>query len=114
MFECLLQPAELAGAADERRIEPSCEGRSLFVQREQALRKQGLALSLQLERDGLALDGVTEELCGLGPEQHLAGARGLLEPRRDVHGIACGKSLGRAHDDLAGVETDPRVDAELR
>ena len=68
LFECLLQPAELAGAADERRIEPSCEGESLFVQRDQALREKGLALALQLERDGLALDGITEELCGLGPE----------------------------------------------
>ena len=74
----------------------------------------GAGLSLQLERrDGLDLDGVTDEVERRLAEQHLARLRRLLEPRGDVHRVARRQPLLGAGHDGARVQPDARLDAEL-
>ncbi len=74
----------------------------------------GLALAPELQRlDLLDLDHITGQAQGLVPDQDLARLRRLLEAGGDVDGVAGGKSLLRARDDLAGRDPDPAFDAEL-
>ena len=47
-------------------------------------------------------------------DQHLARLGRLLQPRRDVDGVTRRQPLLGARHDLAGVDADPAVDAELR
>ena len=112
--ECLKEPAQLALAADERRVEPAGKRGRPFVKPEQAARSERLALALQLERGLLRLDGIAHQACRLRPEENLAAACRLLEAGGDVDGIAGCEPLRGADDDLAGVDANPRLDAELR
>jgi hypothetical protein len=109
-----VQAAQLALASDERRVEVAREGRRLFLEGEQPVRHERLALALQLERLPLGLDGVAHEVRRLGAQQDLAGSGALLEPRRDVDGVAGREALGAPDHDLAGVDADPRIDPERR
>ena len=48
-----------------------------------------------------------------GADQHLAWLGGLLEPRRDVDGVAGDERVAFARDHLARVDTDAGLQAEL-
>ncbi len=77
----------------------------------ETVRGDALRLPLQLERlDLLDVDVVAYEAVGEVSEQDLLGARSLLEPRGDVHGVPRHEPLARggiARDDLAGVHARP-------
>ena len=82
----------------------------------QAERRHRLALALELERfDRLDLRDPAGEVEGLGSEIDRAREGSLLQPRRDVHGVAgderraCRWITGY---DLTGVDADPQL--ELR
>ena len=60
----------------------------------------------------LDTDGVAHESLCLAADQHLAGRRRLLEPRRDVHRVAGDERVALAGDHLAGVDADPRLQPE--
>ena len=63
------------------------DGRSFEV--EQAVGNERVRLALRLDRrDRLDPRSVTHEAIGRLADQHVAGARGLLEPGRDVDGVA--------------------------
>ena len=79
------------------------------------------SLRLRLALDGqrierLGDDGVANELERALADDDLARARGLLEPRGDIAGIAGGERAGdaRSGEDLAGVDAGvrPQADAE--
>ena len=90
------------------------DGRCHGVDREQAKRIDR-ALSLCLDRGPrLAFDRVADEPPRLRADQHVAGRRALLQPRRDVHGVAGDQRVALAGDHLAGVDADPRREAERR
>ena len=73
-----------------------------------------LGLTLQLERlDGLDLGGIADQCERRASDQHLAGLRGLLQPRGDVHRIARCQPLLRPGHHFAGHDADPRLEAEL-
>ena len=62
----------------------------------------------------LDLDTPDREPVRAGPEQDLARLGRLLEPRGDVDGLAGREGrLGVVDDDLAGLDADPRLEAEL-
>ena len=63
---------------------------------------------------GSTSTAAARELHGLRADVHLVRRRRLLEPRRDVHGVAGDETLARARDDLAGVDADARLHAERR
>jgi hypothetical protein len=47
-------------------------------------------------------------------DQDLAGAGGLLQPRRHVDGLAGGEGrVGLVDDDLAGLDADARLDPDV-
>ena len=113
LAERLLEAAQLAFAADERRVEAAGEGRRLCLQADQAVGDQGLALALQLQHELLRLDRVPDERRGLWAEQHFARARCLLQAGGHVDRVPGGEPLGGADDDLSRVDADPRLDPEL-
>ena len=109
-LEGLFQASELALAAHHRRVEPP---RLLLVHLEQAEGGHGLRLTLELEGlDRHQLDRSAHEARGLGAQQDGARSRRFLEPRCDVDGVPGREPFLRARDDLAGVDPDPRLDAE--
>ncbi len=81
----------------------------------EAVRGNALRLPLQLERlDLLDVDVVAYEAVGEVSEQDLLGAGSLLEPCRDVHGVASHEPLARGGipgDDLARVHACPNREA---
>ena len=103
--------APLADAPDQRRPQPA---RRFSRHREQPIRRDRLALALELERSEL-LDGdrVARQQPRLPTEQDLPRPGRLLEPRRDIDRVAAHERLG-ALNDLAGVDADPRLDPQLR
>jgi hypothetical protein len=99
---------ELGGAPHHRRRIAAADASG---HRPQPVRGQRLGLPLRLDRrQELGVDGVADESVRLLADQYLTGSRGLLEPGRDVDGVACGERAGPAGDDLAGVDADPNVD----
>ncbi len=84
--------------------------------RKQPVGRHGLGLALELERlDDLDLDGVAHEPVGRLTDEHLHRGRVLLEPRRDVHGVARDQPLAVgdvAGDHLAGVDAGPVLEAD--
>jgi hypothetical protein len=73
-----------------------------------------LRLSLELERlHGIGLDSFADECERVLSEQDLARGGGLLETGSDVDGVAGRQALLRSSDDLAGVQADAGLDAEL-
>ena len=107
--EHVAQERELPLPSDDRRIEVSREpGRSRH-HLDQAVGRHGLGLPFHRQVfDRSGDDRVANERERAFAEQDLAGGRGLLEARRDVHGVA-GHDLLVAHpgDDVAGVHPDP-------
>jgi len=83
---------------------------------EQAERAHGPALALQVERRyRLEPRVVAHEPVRLAAHQDLAGRGGLLETRRDVQRVADEQvgGLRRVDHDLAGVDPDPGLDADV-
>ncbi len=101
-----LEHLELGLAADHRRIE-AARALAALAHGDQPVRRDRLRLSLELERlDLLDVDVVPDEPVGEVSEQYLVLAGRLLEPRRDVHGVARDEALPRrrvARDDLTRV-----------
>ena len=87
---------------------------------EELERGDPLGLALEFERlNRFDLDRVANQLVGRLADQHLAGRRGLLQPRSHVHGVAGDQPLtGRdvAGDDLARVHAGAvlQTDAVVR
>ena len=81
---------------------------------EQAIGGHRLGLPLRVERlDRLDAHGVPHQAQRRLAEQHVTGARRLLEPCGDVDGVAGHERLAAravARDDLAGVDADPQSD----
>ena len=74
-----------------------------------------IRFSLQREwRDGLSLDRVPHERERAFTDQDLAGRGRLLEARCDVDGVARREPLFTPGHDLARVDPDPRLHAEVR
>ena len=93
-----------------RRTRPADVG----VDLEQPIRRDGRALALELELDGLDLHRVPDELLRLLPDQDLARLCVLLEPGRDVDGVARDERIALAGHDLARVHADPRLQPDRR
>ena len=108
----VVERAPLAFAADDRDVGAA---RDLAGGGEQRIRGHRLRLPLQLEPPLVAeLDRVAHEPHRLRADQHLARLGRLLEPRRDVDGVAGRQPLLGARHDLAGIDADPAADPELR
>ena len=110
------QERELALAPDHGSVEPPGEPDGDRIHLQDPIRRQGLALALQRERlQRVGQDRVTHEAIGGLADQDLARPGSLLEPRRDVHGIA-GAELGRrtrlGDHDLPGVQPDTDLDLD--
>ena len=106
---------ELVLAPDQRRMQiPPDPGRA-GEHLDETPRRHGLRLPLECERlDSLDRDRVSHEAQRRLAEQHLAGRGGLLEARRDVHGVAARERLsgGRVTGhDFAGIHADAHADA---
>ncbi len=114
VVEVVAQTLELALPTDDRRVEATHEAGRLRVDVEQPIRRDGGALALELELDGLDLHRVPDELLRLLPDQDLAGLRVLLEPGRDVDGVARDERVALAGHDLARVHADPRPQPDRR
>jgi hypothetical protein len=100
---------ELGAPADERDVEAGC-GRE---DADQAERVHCVGLSFQRQRLArLGADGATAQTMRRLAEQNLAGRGRLLEPRRDVHGVARDERVARRRDDVAAVDADPHVEPE--
>ena len=116
----LVDRLQLLLAADDRRVGPPHVAFAA-AGRDQAIRRHPLLLALELQRlDGLDLHRIAHQAIGRVAEVDLVRRRGLLEPRRDVHGIAGGELLVRRRvivgDDLAGVDAGAhrQLDAVMR
>ena len=107
-----LQQVELPFPPDHRRVQATGVPRGRAAQLHEPERRDRFGLALEIERgDGVDVDGIPDEAVGRLAEQDLAGLRGLLEPRGDVHGVARDQALagrGVPGDDLPGVHADPR------
>ena len=72
-------------------------------------------LALGLDRGRLAeLEGFPDERCSAFADEHLARRRCLLEPRRDVHGVAGRERAsfaGPPDHDVPGVHPNPQREA---
>ena len=85
-----------------------------FADRNERVRRDRLALALQLEPPLLAdLDHGTDETQRLGADQDLPRLRRLLQPRRDVDRVPGRKPLLSPGHDLACVDADPAGKTEL-
>ena len=75
----------------------------------------GRRLPLQFERlDGVGVDRVADQRERVVSDEDLARGRRLLQARGDVDRVAGCKALVRSRHDLASVDADPRLHAELR
>ena len=107
---------QLALASDERRGDRTGERRHVFPQAGDPPGRDRLGLTGERERlERLGFDGVGNESVRFCADQDLSSGRGLLEPGRDVDGVArrqllCGCRV--AGDHLAGVHSGARLDAE--
>ena len=97
-----------------RRTAPRAGAPGASCTRQQPVGGDRLGLALQLERlDRLGVDRVADEPERRLPDQDLAGLGRLLEPRRDVDGVAGGEPLLGSGHDLARVDADAGLDAQL-
>jgi hypothetical protein len=110
----LLEERELMRTADEGRVDRAREGAHVGQQLAQAEARHRLRLPLEHKRLHRLCSHLLahEPLRGL-PEQDLACLRRLLQTRGHVDGIAGDERLARPRHDLAGVEPDPHLEAEL-
>ena len=106
---------ELGLAADERRRErrraaPPCSR----AQRRATPRRGSASPRRSSGPSVLDLDAAEREPVRAGADQDLARLRGLLEAGGDVDGLAGGEGrVGVVGDDLARLDADPRLEAEL-
>jgi hypothetical protein len=106
-----MESLELGLPPDHRRDVPTSR---VSGHGEEPRGRDRLCLTLQLDWfDCLRFHSVEDETQGLAANQDLAWLGRLLQPGRDVDGVAGREPLLRARDDLAGVHADPRLDAEL-
>ena len=85
------------------------------MDRDEPIRGHGLSLPLQLKRlQRLNLDRVAHKRQGRFAEQDITWTRRLLQARRDVDRIARREALLGARHNLAGIDPDPRLQAQLR
>jgi hypothetical protein len=110
----LPQLFELAGATDERRIQATCDTARRRIEMCERERRDRLGLALRRHLARLCTHRVTDEPARHGADQHLAGLSSLLEPRGHVDGVAGDERVALARNDLAGVDTDARLEAEVR
>ena len=110
----VLEELELGLPADEGRRDGS-RLRPAVDRGERPVGGDRPAESPQLERAGvLCLDPALGEAVRCVPDQDLAGAGRLLKAGRDVDGRAGREGrVGLVDDDLAGLDADPGLDAEL-
>src|SRR5581483_5436672 len=100
--------------ADQRRIEVPGEPRGVTLDSDEPESRDGPRLPLELERlDRLDLDRVARERERLRTEQDLARRRRLLQARGDVDRVAGGEAFPGAGHNLAGMDAEPRLDAEV-
>ena len=101
------QQAQLGPATDQRRAQARARPGGPVRDREQAERRHGLALSLEVQRrHGLDLHRVADELERALADQDLVRRSRLLEPGCHVHRVAADEALaatGISGDHLAGV-----------
>ncbi len=107
---------ELVPPADERGRDRPGERGHVRPEPDKPVGGERLALALGVEgRRRLGVDEVRDGRIGSRAEQHLAGLGRLLEPGRDVDGVA-GRQLlvpgPAADDDLAGVDPGARDDLD--
>ena len=111
--ERVLEHPSLAHTADEGRRCRAGPAGEVVVQRDHAIRRDGIGLPFQVERlDRLGDDRPVHEPVGGRTDQDLAHRRGLLEPRGGVHRVAGRHYVGRprgADDDLARRDPDPHA-----
>ena len=107
--ERCLENLQLRLPPHERRIEPPRVG---FVAHDsdEPIGSDALSFALELEGlDGSDFDRVTDQSVGGPTDQHTAGRRRLLQPRRRVHRVARHEALTSGQvtrHDLAGVDPD--------
>ena len=108
----LAQRRELALPADQRSIHPTGEPGSAGSDAHDVPGPQRLGGALGHDRLGLhGLDGIAHQLVGGLADQHLPGARRLLEPGGDIDRTPGHEGVS-ACDDLTGVDADPGRDRE--
>ena len=99
-------------------MDRACERRHIGLHRDEAPRRQGLALPLGFDRArGLHDDGLPDDVVRVLPDQHLAGSGRLLKARGDVDGVAgrellVGGRIRPADHDLTGVDPRPSRDSD--
>ena len=103
------QERELAFAADDRRVQVTCEPSRAGRHLDQPVGRHRMGLALEDEVcDRLGRDRVTHERERPLPEQDLARCRGLFQAGRDVHRVARHDLLvADTSDDVTGVDSDP-------
>ncbi len=113
VLERLAKPRELALPADESRFRPPIQPARGHADHQ--VRCDGLALALGKDRLGwLAPDLVADELERRLAHENRTRRRGLLETRRDIHGIAgdeCGPGVPRPSDNRTRVDAHAELDA---
>src|SRR5207253_8996736 len=112
--EGVIEQIELGLPADEG----SGDGRKRRLTVERCGRTVGrnrIPEAAQLERAGFfGLDPPLREAVRRLADQDLARRSRLLQARRDVDGLAGReRRVGLVHDDLAGLDSDPGLDAQL-
>ena len=106
------QLLQLALAADEA---GGVRALGSFARRDERMAGDRLGLALQLEQPLLSnLHRGRDERERFRADQYLAGLRRLLQARSDIDRVTGGKPLLGAGQHLAGVDSDPALDAELR
>ena len=104
---------QLAAPAHHRRVGPPSETGSVRHDREQSADGERLRLPLRDQGcDVLDPDGVADESIGRLTEQDLARLSALLEPRGDVHRVACREPLLRAGHHLTRVDADAELELD--
>ena len=104
-FECSTHSRELLSASDQRSIEPPVESRRVFNDPQEPVGRKRLRFPLQLERlDRLDLDCIPREPHCRLTDKNVARLRRLLEPGRDVDGVARRQALLGAGDNFARVD----------
>jgi hypothetical protein len=104
----VLEQLDLRFAPDERRDDHPRGGAPVGADRRP--RPDGLGLAAELDRPHfLDFDATERQPVRPGADEDLARLGGLLEARRDVHGLAGGEGgVGGLGDHLAGLDADPR------
>ena len=111
----LLQVRELRLATHEGGVETAWDSRRVLTNTEQPVGDERFRLPLGVERwHRLELDRVCGQLPRPLADQDLARLCRLLEPRRNIDGVAGCKRAADARDDLARVDADSHreLDAE--